>query len=194
MEISGQVDPVRSPVPDPSVEGGGGPDPVGNRDQNRDRGNDGGRGDAEVIEQSGEPPGTRTQGPRLKSTSTPEEYQLDQSSEESDDSQRFTTNYRMRSRYRPCAASRPPRLLRSRRTEVCIANRCTFESDNAITSASYCAIKRPTRSLRISESPTSDNLSPQETTAEAAVDVGADGGRLSCPGSKVVADSGDESA
>ena len=65
MEISGHVDPVRSPVPDPSVEGGGGPDPVGNRDQNRDRGNDGGRGDAEVVEKSAEPPGTRTQGPRL---------------------------------------------------------------------------------------------------------------------------------
>jgi len=85
MEISGHVDPVRSPVPDPSVEGGGGPDPVGNRDQNRDRGNDGGRRDAEVVEKSGEPPGTRTQGPRLKGTSTPEQYQLDQSLKVSDD-------------------------------------------------------------------------------------------------------------
>ena len=42
--------------------------------------------------------------------------------------------------------------------------------------------------LRISESPTSDNLSPQETTSQATAEVGADGPGLTCPGSSVVAD------
>jgi hypothetical protein len=42
--------------------------------------------------------------------------------------------------------------------------------------------------LRISDSPTSDNLTPQETTNQDAPDMGADGAGLSCPGSSVVAD------
>jgi hypothetical protein len=47
--------------------------------------------------------------------------------------------------------------------------------------------------LRITPSPTSDNLTPQETTNEAASDVGADGAGFFCPGSSVVADADDES-
>jgi hypothetical protein len=47
--------------------------------------------------------------------------------------------------------------------------------------------------LRISDSPTSDNLTPQETTNQDAPDMGADGAGLSCPGSSVVADEDDES-
>jgi hypothetical protein len=47
--------------------------------------------------------------------------------------------------------------------------------------------------LRISDSPTSDNLTPQETTNQDAPDMGADGAGLSCPGSSVVADADDES-
>jgi len=42
--------------------------------------------------------------------------------------------------------------------------------------------------LRLSESPTSDNLSPQETTIQGTAQVAEDGARLSCPGSSVVAD------
>jgi hypothetical protein len=41
--------------------------------------------------------------------------------------------------------------------------------------------------LRITPSPTSDNLTPQETTAQLDREVGADGSELSCPGSSVVA-------
>ncbi len=41
--------------------------------------------------------------------------------------------------------------------------------------------------LRISDEPTSDNLTPQETTNQDAAEVGADGAALSCPGSSVVA-------
>jgi hypothetical protein len=43
--------------------------------------------------------------------------------------------------------------------------------------------------LRISETPTSDNLNPQETMKAEAPDMGLDGARLSCPGSSVVAKS-----
>ena len=46
--------------------------------------------------------------------------------------------------------------------------------------------------LRISDSPTSDNLTPQETTNQDAPDMGADGAGLSCPGSSVVANADDE--
>ena len=46
---------------------------------------------------------------------------------------------------------------------------------------------RLTCGLRISENPTSDKLTPQETTIQAAPDMGADGVGLSCPGSSVVA-------
>ena len=45
-----------------------------------------------------------------------------------------------------------------------------------------------TCSLRISDSPISDNLTPQETTNQDAPDMGEDGAGLSCPGSSVVAD------
>ena len=41
--------------------------------------------------------------------------------------------------------------------------------------------------LRISDDPTSDNLTPQETTNQDTPDMGSDGSVLSCPGSKVVA-------
>lgn len=40
---------------------------------------------------------------------------------------------------------------------------------------------------RISDSPTSDNLNPQETTKQDVLEMGTDG--LSCPGSRVVAGS-----
>jgi hypothetical protein len=42
--------------------------------------------------------------------------------------------------------------------------------------------------LRISKSPTSDKLSPQESTKPDAPDMGLDGAVLYCPGSSVVAD------
>ena len=42
--------------------------------------------------------------------------------------------------------------------------------------------------LRIADSPTSDNLTPQETTNLDVPDLGADGGDLSCPGSSMVAE------
>jgi hypothetical protein len=47
--------------------------------------------------------------------------------------------------------------------------------------------KWTTCGLRISDSPTSDNLTPQETTTQDALDMGADGAELSCLGSSVVA-------
>jgi hypothetical protein len=40
---------------------------------------------AELFDFGGEPPGTRTQGPRLKSTTTAEENQCDDSSEPSNE-------------------------------------------------------------------------------------------------------------
>lgn len=42
--------------------------------------------------------------------------------------------------------------------------------------------------LRISPKPTSDNLNPQETTKQDALEMALDGAELSCPGSSVVAD------
>ena len=39
----------------------------------------------------------------------------------------------------------------------------------------------------VSNNPTSDNLTPQETTTQDALDMGPDGAGLSCPGSGVVA-------
>jgi hypothetical protein len=48
-------------------------------------------------------------------------------------------------------------------------------------------IERTTCGLRISDNPTSDNLTPQETTTQDASEVGPDGPGLSCPGSSVVA-------
>jgi len=53
-------------------------------------------------------------------------------------------------------------------------------------------IERTTCGLRISDSPTSDNLTPQETTNQDAPDMGTDGADLSCPGSSVVADADDK--
>ena len=49
------------------------------------------------------------------------------------------------------------------------------------------------RGLRISDRPTSDNLTPQETTKQGIADMGPDGAGLSWPGSSVVADADDES-
>jgi hypothetical protein len=54
-------------------------------------------------------------------------------------------------------------------------------------------IERATCGLRISRNPTSDNLTPQETTKQHAPEVGTDGAELSCPGSSVVADQDDRS-
>ena len=42
--------------------------------------------------------------------------------------------------------------------------------------------------LRNSENPTSGNLTPQETTKQATLEVGPEGAGLSCPGISVVAD------
>jgi hypothetical protein len=53
-------------------------------------------------------------------------------------------------------------------------------------------VERATCGLRISPTPTSDNLNPQETTNPDAPDMGLDGADLSCPGSSVVADVDEE--
>jgi hypothetical protein len=49
-------------------------------------------------------------------------------------------------------------------------------------------IEPPTCGLQIISSPTSDNLTPQETTKDDSSDRGQDGASLSCPGSSVVAE------
>ena len=49
-------------------------------------------------------------------------------------------------------------------------------------------VQRSTRGLRISDSPTSDNLNPQEKTEQATRETGPDGASLSCPGSSVITD------
>ena len=49
-------------------------------------------------------------------------------------------------------------------------------------------IERTTCGLRNSDSPTSDNLTPQEATKQDAPDMGPDGPGLSCPGSSAVAE------
>jgi hypothetical protein len=54
-------------------------------------------------------------------------------------------------------------------------------------------LRNLTCDLRISDSPTSDKQTPQETTNQDAPDMGADGAGLSCPGSSVVADEAYES-
>jgi hypothetical protein len=48
-------------------------------------------------------------------------------------------------------------------------------------------MNRATCGLQNSDSPISDNLTPQETTEEESGTVGADGPGLSCPGSSVAA-------
>jgi hypothetical protein len=48
--------------------------------------------------------------------------------------------------------------------------------------------KQLTCGLRISDNPSSDNLTPQATTTQDPLDMGPDGASLSCPGSSVVAD------
>jgi len=48
--------------------------------------------------------------------------------------------------------------------------------------------------LQNSESPTSDNLTQEETTTQETGTVGADGASLSCPGSSVVAESGQDNS
>ncbi len=45
-------------------------------------------------------------------------------------------------------------------------------------------------SLRISDNPTSDNLTPQGTITQGALDMGPYGDHLSCPSRSVVADTG----
>jgi hypothetical protein len=52
-------------------------------------------------------------------------------------------------------------------------------------------IEPPTGGLQNFDNPTSDNLSPQETTNQDAVELAPDGGGLSCSGSNVVADFND---
>jgi hypothetical protein len=52
-------------------------------------------------------------------------------------------------------------------------------------------IERATCGLQIISSPTSDNLTPQETTKDDSSDKGQDGASLSCPGSSVVAEEGE---
>ena len=55
-------------------------------------------------------------------------------------------------------------------------------------------IERATCGLRTGPDPTSDNVTPQETTTQDSPDMGQDGASLPCPGSSVVADqaSGDD--
>ena len=55
-------------------------------------------------------------------------------------------------------------------------------------------IERATCGLRTSASPTSDNVSPQETINQNSSNMGGDGASLSCPGSSVVANSECEGA
>jgi hypothetical protein len=52
-------------------------------------------------------------------------------------------------------------------------------------------IERTTCGLRISDSPASDNLTPQATTNQDTPDMGSDGAGLSCTGSSVVAEDDD---
>ena len=53
-------------------------------------------------------------------------------------------------------------------------------------------IEPATRGLGISSTATADNLTPQETTKQDTHEVGAEGAGLSCPGTSVVADSGND--
>jgi hypothetical protein len=53
-------------------------------------------------------------------------------------------------------------------------------------------LRNMTCGLQISNSPTSDNLTPKETTNQVAPEIGTDKAGLSCPGSSVVADADDE--
>jgi hypothetical protein len=55
-------------------------------------------------------------------------------------------------------------------------------------------IERATCGLRISKTPTSDNLKLQEATQPDAADIALGGAELSCPGSSVVADTDKESS
>lgn len=49
-------------------------------------------------------------------------------------------------------------------------------------------MNRATCGLQNSERPTSDNVTPQETTTQDSPDMGRDRANLSCPGSSVVAE------
>ena len=49
-------------------------------------------------------------------------------------------------------------------------------------------IERATCGLRTVPDPTSDNVTPQETTKQDPSDMGQDGASLPCPGSSVVAE------
>ena len=53
-------------------------------------------------------------------------------------------------------------------------------------------MNRATCGLQSSERPTSDNLTPQETTNQDSTDMEPDRGGLPCPGSSVIADYGAE--
>jgi hypothetical protein len=53
-------------------------------------------------------------------------------------------------------------------------------------------MNRATCGLQNSDSPPSDNLTPQETTTQDSPDLGRDGAGLPCPGSSVVAESGQD--
>jgi hypothetical protein len=64
----------------------------------------------------------------------------------------------------------------------------TFGTRLAPASRTLSAIRTLTRGLGISESPTSDYLTPQEATKQDVRERGADGVDLSCPGSSVVAE------
>jgi len=53
-------------------------------------------------------------------------------------------------------------------------------------------IEPPTCGLQKSSDPTSDNLTPQETTNQEVGKMGIDGAGLSCPGSSVVVENESE--
>ena len=65
------------------------------------------------------------------------------------------------------------------------SGRLNFQGFKDQNSYKFCG--QLTCGLRISSDPTTDNLTPQETTSQDAPDMGVDGAGLSCPGSNVVA-------
>ena len=65
---------------------------------------------------------------------------------------------------------------------------CYFGTRLAPAPRTFNAARTLTCGLRISDSPTSDNLTLRETTNQDTPDMGPDGAGLSCPGTSVVAD------
>jgi len=61
---------------------------------------------------------------------------------------------------------------------------CFFSTRLAPAPRTFNAARTLTCGLRISDTPTSNNLTPEETTRQAAPDMGPDGAGLSCPGSR----------